>query len=121
MWLKAERQKILREHIITLPEKPELLKFWRKDDIPRSTLPLLLDIFLRNAPKYSAIVLIKNPRGWHQYGSNVAAPVFKEIADNIYARDINLHLANGREKICIAGSFSCDPWRKSTGADHALQ
>lgn len=49
--------------------------------------------FPAHAPKYSAIVLIKNPRGWHQYGSNVAAPVFKEIADNIYSRDINLHLA----------------------------
>ncbi|MDH4058233.1 MAG: penicillin-binding transpeptidase domain-containing protein, partial [Cyclobacteriaceae bacterium] len=49
--------------------------------------------FPAHQPKYSAIVLIKNPRGWQQYGSNVAAPVFKEIADNIYARDINLHLA----------------------------
>jgi cell division protein FtsI (penicillin-binding protein 3) len=49
--------------------------------------------FPAHEPKYSAIVLIKNPRGWQQYGSNVAAPVFKEIADNIYARDINLHLA----------------------------
>ena len=47
--------------------------------------------FPADAPKYSAIVLIKNPRGWYQYGSSVAAPVFKEIADNIYARDINLH------------------------------
>ena len=47
--------------------------------------------FPAHAPRYSAIVLIKNPRGWYQYGSNVAAPVFKEIADNIYARDINLH------------------------------
>lgn len=47
--------------------------------------------FPAHDPKYSAIVLIKNPRGWYQYGSNVAAPVFKEIADNIYARDINLH------------------------------
>lgn len=47
--------------------------------------------FPANDPKYSAIVLIKNPRGWYQYGSNVAAPVFKEISDNIYARDINLH------------------------------
>ncbi len=47
--------------------------------------------FPAHAPKYSAIVLIKNPRGWHQYGSSVAAPVFKEIADNIYARDVNLH------------------------------
>lgn len=47
--------------------------------------------FPAHQPKYSAIVLIKNPRGWHQYGSSVAAPVFKEIADNIYARDIALH------------------------------
>lgn len=47
--------------------------------------------FPADNPKYSAIVLIKNPRGWRQYGSNVAAPVFKEIADNIYARDIGLH------------------------------
>lgn len=47
--------------------------------------------FPADAPKYSAIVLIKNPRGWYQYGSSVAAPVFKEIADNIYARDIELH------------------------------
>lgn len=48
--------------------------------------------FPAHAPRYSAIVLIKNPRGWYQYGSSVAAPVFKEIADNIYARDIKLHL-----------------------------
>ncbi len=47
--------------------------------------------FPADAPKYSAIVVIKNPKGWRQYGSNVAAPVFKEIADNIYARDIDLH------------------------------
>ncbi|WP_317047966.1 penicillin-binding protein [Pseudochryseolinea flava] len=47
--------------------------------------------FPAHNPQYSAIVLIKNPRGWYQYGSSVAAPVFKEIADNIYARDIDLH------------------------------
>jgi cell division protein FtsI (penicillin-binding protein 3) len=54
--------------------------------------------FPAHVPKYSAIVLIKNPRGWYQYGSNVAAPVFKEIADNIYARDINLHQAMSKKK-----------------------
>jgi cell division protein FtsI (penicillin-binding protein 3) len=54
--------------------------------------------FPAHAPRYSAIVLIKNPRGWYQYGSNVAAPVFKEIADNIYARDINLHVAMEQKK-----------------------
>jgi cell division protein FtsI (penicillin-binding protein 3) len=47
--------------------------------------------FPAHDPKYSAMVMIKNPRGWYQYGSSVAAPVFKEVADNIYARNINLH------------------------------
>jgi cell division protein FtsI (penicillin-binding protein 3) len=54
--------------------------------------------FPAHQPKYSAIVLIKNPRGWYQYGSSVAAPVFKEIADNIYARDINLHEPMDKKK-----------------------
>lgn len=47
--------------------------------------------FPAHAPKYSAIVLIKNPKGIYQYGNSVAGPVFKDIADNIYSRDLNLH------------------------------
>jgi len=61
--------------------------------------------FPAHNPKYSAIVLIKNPRGWQQYGSNVAAPVFKEIADNIYARDLNLHLAMEKKTYREPGLF----------------
>jgi cell division protein FtsI (penicillin-binding protein 3) len=57
--------------------------------------------FPAHEPKYSAIVLIKNPRGWYQYGSSVAAPVFKEVADNIYARDINLHQAMDNRKFTV--------------------
>ena len=57
----------------------------------RKYITSFVGYFPADAPKYSAMVLIKNPRGWYQYGSNVAAPVFKEIADNIYARDIELH------------------------------
>jgi cell division protein FtsI (penicillin-binding protein 3) len=57
----------------------------------RKYITSFVGYFPAENPKYSAIVMIKNPRGWHQYGSSVAAPVFKEIADNIYARDINLH------------------------------
>ena len=57
----------------------------------RKYITSFVGYFPAHQPKYSAIVLIKNPRGWYQYGSSVAAPVFKEIADNIYARDINLH------------------------------
>ena len=54
--------------------------------------------FPAHDPKYSAIVMIRNPRGWQQYGSSVAAPVFKEIADNIYARDTRLHMAMDEPK-----------------------
>jgi cell division protein FtsI (penicillin-binding protein 3) len=47
--------------------------------------------FPADRPKYSAIVVIDNPKGYSQYGSDVAAPVFKEIADKIYARDLQMH------------------------------
>lgn len=61
--------------------------------------------FPAHDPKYTAIVLIKNPKGWRQYGNNVAGPVFKEIADNIYSRDINLHMAMEKKKVLEAGVF----------------
>ncbi len=64
----------------------------------RKYLTSFVGYFPAHQPKYSAIVLIKNPRGWNQYGSDVAAPVFKEIADNIYARDIALHEPMAKKK-----------------------
>jgi cell division protein FtsI (penicillin-binding protein 3) len=57
----------------------------------RKYITSFVGYFPAHDPKYSAIVLIRNPRGWQQYGNSVAAPVFKEIADNIYARDLELH------------------------------
>jgi cell division protein FtsI (penicillin-binding protein 3) len=47
--------------------------------------------FPADKPKYSCIVIIDSPKGAQQYGSDVAAPVFKEIADKIYAVDLDLH------------------------------
>jgi cell division protein FtsI (penicillin-binding protein 3) len=61
--------------------------------------------FPAHAPKYSAIVLVKNPRGIYQYGNSVAGPVFKDIADNIYSRDINLHTAMEKAKMSEPGVF----------------
>ncbi|HSZ25248.1 MAG TPA: penicillin-binding protein [Cytophagaceae bacterium] len=49
--------------------------------------------FPADKPKYSCIVVIDSPKGFEQYGSNVAAPVFKEIADKLYAVDLELHEA----------------------------
>lgn len=50
--------------------------------------------FPANEPKYSCIVVIDDPKGYQIYGSDVAAPVFKEIADRIYALEIELHDIN---------------------------
>jgi cell division protein FtsI (penicillin-binding protein 3) len=47
--------------------------------------------FPADRPKYSCIVIIDNPKGFSLYGSDVAAPVFKEVADKIFAQDLELH------------------------------
>ena len=47
--------------------------------------------FPADNPKYSCIVVIDNPKGYRQYGSDVAAPVFKEVADKIYSMDLEMH------------------------------
>ncbi|MEP2024545.1 MAG: penicillin-binding protein [Reichenbachiella sp.] len=47
--------------------------------------------FPADKPKYSCIVVIDNPKKYRIYGSDVSAPVFKEIADKIYALDVELN------------------------------
>ena len=41
-------------------------------------------------PKYSCIVVINNPSSGAYYGSSVAAPVFKNISDYIYANHMEI-------------------------------
>jgi len=70
--------------------------------------------FPADRPKYSMIVVIDSPKGFAAYGGDVSAPVFKEIADRIYALDMELnpvdqtkiHLAenqNGKMPVINAG------------------
>jgi cell division protein FtsI (penicillin-binding protein 3) len=42
-------------------------------------------------PKYSCFVMIGRPRKENYYASKVALPVFKEIADKVYASSLSLH------------------------------
>ena len=42
-------------------------------------------------PKYSCIVVVNRPGAGKYYASSVAVPVFKEIADRVYASDISIH------------------------------
>jgi len=54
-------------------------------------------------PKYSCIVVIHNPLKNGYYGSDVAGPVFREIADKIYFSSIDLHPAvNKKDKPILA-------------------
>ncbi|MCK9271172.1 MAG: transpeptidase family protein [Bacteroidales bacterium] len=50
--------------------------------------------FPADNPKYSCIVMIYRPKEGGYYASQVAAPVFKEIADIVYSLDLDIHPAD---------------------------
>lgn len=47
--------------------------------------------FPANRPRYSCIVVINEPLGSNLYAADVSAPVFKTIAEKIFAYDISMH------------------------------
>ena len=68
--------------------------------------------FPADNPKYSCIVVISNPKNGQVYGGKVAAPIFKELADKVYALDMDLH-----SPISIAESFKNLPKVKQGETD----
>ncbi|HMM10523.1 MAG TPA: penicillin-binding transpeptidase domain-containing protein [Bacteroidales bacterium] len=60
--------------------------------------------FPADDPKYSCIVVVSRPKAGKIYGGAVAAPVFREIADKVYATRPNLHDASSlsEEEITMA-------------------
>jgi len=55
--------------------------------------------FPANDPQYSCIVVIHNPRGAGFTGAAVAAPVFKEIADKVFATHIEMKNSEHAEPV----------------------
>lgn len=49
--------------------------------------------FPADQPKYSCIVIVNAPSGDAYYGGVVAGPIFKQIADRIYATELDIHKA----------------------------
>jgi cell division protein FtsI (penicillin-binding protein 3) len=47
--------------------------------------------FPADNPKYSCIIIIDTPKSGRIYGGDVAAPVFRELADKAFARSLSLH------------------------------
>ncbi|NJB84903.1 cell division protein FtsI (penicillin-binding protein 3) [Lewinella marina] len=58
-------------------------------------------------PTYSIIVVVKDPTNGAYYGGDVAGPIFKEIADNIYNSMIEVHepLNRGPRPVLYAGEL----------------
>lgn len=50
-------------------------------------------------PKYSMIVVIQNPTKGSYYAADVAGPVFREVADMVYASDLEMHTGTQEHKM----------------------
>jgi cell division protein FtsI (penicillin-binding protein 3) len=76
--------------------------------------------FPADRPKYSMIVVIDSPNGLAAYGGDVSAPVFKEIADRIFALDMQLNPAD-QSKIFKAANLESNMPFISAGKGEELQ
>ncbi|HAS44257.1 MAG TPA: cell division protein [Microscillaceae bacterium] len=56
--------------------------------------------FPADDPKYSCIIMIYNPKRGKRSGGTIAAPVFRKIADQLHARDVEMR------KIVTSGTFN---------------
>lgn len=70
-------------------------------------------------PKYSMIVVIRNPRKGY-YGGAIAGPVFKELADMIYANDLSLQGTFANRRVNTAGEKMPPTLRGSREASSAV-
>ena len=61
--------------------------------------------FPADKPKYSCIVVIDKPKGHHINGGDVAAPVFRRIADKIYSNEIELQDMEPIKDLQMVGVF----------------
>lgn len=66
--------------------------------------------FPADDPKYTCIVVISNPMGKSYYGASVSAPVFKEIAEKVYATEL------GIKDETHSYPANCDKYTKATMA-----
>ncbi|MCM0059819.1 MAG: transpeptidase family protein [Algoriphagus sp.] len=76
--------------------------------------------FPADRPKYSMIVVIDSPKGIAAYGGDVSAPVFKEIADKIFAKDLDLNVVDQTKILPLAMPASKFPYVAS-GKGEELQ
>ena len=62
-----------------------------KEDYIKKYRASFVGFFPADKPKYSCIVVVDNPKNGQVYGSKVAAPIFRDLADKVFATDMSLH------------------------------
>lgn len=67
--------------------------------------------FPADNPKYSMIVVIRNPRNGY-YGASIAGPVFRELADMVYANDLDMH--DNFDQLRLVGNTGLPPTLKGS-------
>ncbi|WP_257668647.1 penicillin-binding protein [Parapedobacter tibetensis] len=67
--------------------------------------------FPADNPKYSIIVVIRNPRNGY-YGASIAGPIFRELADMVYANDLDMH--DDFEQMRFVGNTGTPPSLKGS-------
>jgi len=65
----------------------------REDGKEKEYQASFVGFFPADNPKYSCIVVVNNPKENGHYGGSVSAPIFKELADKVYASDMSIHKA----------------------------
>jgi cell division protein FtsI (penicillin-binding protein 3) len=65
--------------------------------------------FPADDPLYSCIVVVNSPSNWVYYGNVVSGPVFKEIADKVYAgnfyRDLQALNTEGQDRVTLREAY----------------
>lgn len=79
--------KLAKNNLYKIAGKTSTSQKFRNGKYTKAYHTSFAGFFPSEKPKYSCIVMIDNPKGKRQYGGDVAAPVFKKVADKLFYQD----------------------------------
>ncbi|GAB4129265.1 MAG: penicillin-binding protein [Raineya sp.] len=82
--------KLARNNLYKIAGKTSTSQKFRNGKYIKAYHTSFAGFFPSEKPKYSCIVVIDNPKGKRQYGGDVAAPVFKKVADKLFYQDLQI-------------------------------
>ena len=80
-------------------------KFGYKNNQAVSYQASFVGYFPADKPKYSCIVVINGPSNNVYFGNMVAGPIFKEIADKVFARGFDMHKEIAQDTMPLMANF----------------